>query len=80
MSTSGAKCAVCQKNKHQLRARRSKLNQQTMFVCNTCFDRKLEPRWLIIVTGQDEGIDFVQEYLVKHRYVGDEITAVDLVK
>lgn len=51
-----------------------------MFVCNTCFDGKLEPRWLIIITAQDEGIESVQEYLVKHRYVGDEIPAVDLVK
>lgn len=79
-TTTGAKCAVCQQNKFQLRARRSKLNGQQMFVCNHCFDNKYEPRWLIIITAQDEGLEVVQNYLVKHLYVGDEIPAADLVK
>ncbi len=78
--TAGAKCAVCQKNKFQLRNRKSKLNGQQMFVCNDCFERKLEPRWLVIITAQDEGIEAVQDYLIQRRYVGDEIPAVDLVK
>lgn len=77
--TEGSKCAVCQKNKFQLRSRRSKLNGQSMFVCNDCFTRKLEPRWLIIITAQSEGIDSVQEYLLSRKYVGDEIPAVDLL-
>ena len=78
--TTGAKCAVCQKNKFQLRNRKSKLNGQPMFVCNDCFANKYEPRWLIIITAQDEGIEAVQDYLVNRKYVGDEIPAVDLVK
>lgn len=79
-TTSGAKCAVCQKNKFQLRNRKSKLNGQAMFVCNDCFINKYEPRWLIIITAQDAGIESVQDYLINHRYIGDEIPAVDLVK
>jgi hypothetical protein len=79
-NSGGAKCAVCKKNKFQLRNRKSKLNGQTMFVCNDCFANKYEPRWLIIITAQDEGIESVQDFLVNHRYVGDEIPAVDLLK
>jgi hypothetical protein len=71
---------VCQKNKFQLRNRKSKLNGQPMFVCNDCFTNKYEPRWLIIITAQDEGIEAVQDYLLNRKYVGDEIPAVDLVK
>lgn len=51
-----------------------------MFVCNECFTGKFEPRWLIIITAQDDGIEAVQDYLLNHKYVGDEIPAVDLVK
>lgn len=78
--TTGSKCAVCAKNKHQLRRRISKLNGQQMFVCNSCFDNKYEPRWLVIITGQQDGIQAVQDYLLNHKYVGDEIPAADLVK
>jgi len=51
-----------------------------MLVCNDCFEKKYEPRWLVIVTAQDEGIDVVQEFLTNHRYYGSEIPAVDLLK
>lgn len=76
----GMTCASCQKHKYQLRARKSKLSGQKMLVCNDCFDKKYEPRWLVIVTAQDEGIETVQDYLVNRRYYGDEIPAVDLLK
>lgn len=78
--TDGAPCAVCQKNKHTLRNRKSRLNGQNMFVCETCHTNKHEPRWLVIITAQTDGIDSVQDYLVNHRYPGPEIPAVDLVK
>lgn len=76
----GAKCAVCQKNKFQLRNRKSKLNGQPMFVCNTCFDAKYEPRWLVIITAQEDGIDSVQDFILNHKYHGVEIPAADLYK
>ena len=79
-SNAGAKCAVCQKIKYQLRNRKSKLTGQPMFVCNDCFAGKYEPRWLVILVGQSEGIEAVQNYLLNHAYVGKEITAVDLIK
>lgn len=78
--SSGVKCAVCQKNKHQLRNRVSKLSGQKMFVCNTCFENKFEPRWLIILIGQQSGPDRVSDFLLNRKYVGPEITGADLVK
>lgn len=72
------KCASCRKLKHQLRVRKSKLSGQKMFVCNECFDKKYEPRWLIIITGKDDK-DAVAEFLIKRLYVGPEITAIDLL-
>jgi hypothetical protein len=79
--TTGTKCAVCAKNKFQLRRRISKLSGQQMFVCNDCFENKYEPRWLIIITGQEEGgMEKIADYLLHHKYIGDEIPAADLVK
>lgn len=74
-------CTVCQKHKYQLKARKSKLNPgMQMYLCNDCFVGKYEPRWLVILVGQDQGIDAVSDHLLNRRYVGEEITAVDLVK
>lgn len=74
-------CTVCQKHKNQLRPRKSKLNPgMQMYLCNECFANKYEPRWLVILVGQDEGATAVQEYLLNHKYVGEEIPAADLVK
>ena len=79
--TNSMVCAVCKKHKHQLRARKSKLKaNMTMAVCNDCFAGKYEPRWLVILIGQRDGLEAVQEYLIPKRYVGDEIPASDLVK
>lgn len=74
-------CTVCQKHKHQLRPRKSKLSPgMQMYLCNNCFTNKYEPRWLVILVGQSEGIEAVQDYLLTKKYVGEEISAVDLVK
>lgn len=51
-----------------------------MYLCNNCFTNKYEPRWLVILVGQSEGIEAVQDYLLTKKYVGEEISAVDLVK
>lgn len=75
----GAKCAVCSKHKFQLRARKSKLNGNQMFVCNTCFEGKYEPRWLVILTAQAEGMEAVRDYILNHKYDGAEIPAADLI-
>lgn len=74
-------CTVCQKHKFQLRTRKSKLNGMSMYLCNDCFTNKYEPRWLVIITAQDNKDDpAVRDCLLNHRYVGKEIPAADLVK
>lgn len=80
MQANSGKCASCAKLKHQLRVRKSKLSGNKMFVCNDCFENKYEPRWLIIVTGQSDGPASVRDFLLNRKYVGAEITAVDLLK
>lgn len=80
IQTTGSKCAVCAKNRHQLRRRLSKLSGMQMFVCNDCFENKYEPRWLIIIVGQEKGIGAVADYLLDHRYIGEEIAAADLIR
>lgn len=80
LNQKGSICAVCAQHKYQLRLRRSKLSGHQMLVCNTCFENKYEPRWLIILVAQDEGIDKVSDYILNHKYVGPEIPAADLYK
>lgn len=79
-SNSGARCAACQKNKFQLRFRKSRLNGQKMLVCNTCFDAGYEPRWLVILSAQDDkDSPPVRDCLINHKYEGSEISALDLM-
>ena len=83
-ATSGMPCTVCQRHKHQLRPRKSKLIEgMQMWLCNDCFVSKKEPRFAIIMRGRKDaqkglGLDSVAEYLRLHRYEGEEILAVDL--
>lgn len=75
------RCSSCDKPKAELLQRESKLLKGTkLFMCRTCIDGKLEPRWIIIVAGRSKGSDFVREYIVKGRYLGEKITAEELMK
>lgn len=79
-TASNMPCTVCQKHKHQLRPRKSKLMPgMQMWLCNDCFAGKREPRFAVILVGRRDGAVAVEEYLRLHRYVGEEILAVDLV-
>lgn len=83
-------CACCQKHKHKLRARKSKLSGQKMLVCNDCFEKKYEPRWLVIISAQalvgdgplmpKDEVAIIEDHLSNHRYYGDEIPATDLLR
>lgn len=74
-------CTVCQKHKAQLHPRKSALKPDLqMYVCSACLMSKKEPRWLVILVGQRDGIETVREYLLNHAYNGNEITGADLVK
>ena len=48
-------------------------------MCQACIDAKFEPRWVIVLGGRQRGADFVREYIVKRRYIGNEILANELI-
>lgn len=72
-------CYSCNKNKNKLNLKRSTLLPINLLVCETCIDSKMEPRWVIILSGRQMGSEYVREFIVKKRYVGNEISASELL-
>lgn len=72
-------CYSCNKSKNKLEAKKSSLLPINLLMCETCISTKLEPRWVIILSGRSNGSDHVKEYIVKKRYIGNEITASELL-
>lgn len=69
-------CTVCRQDKTALTSVRSEINpKMTLTVCDPCKSGHLEPRFLIIITGRQEGFNAVKKYISARRYVGDEILA-----
>jgi len=53
-----------------------------MFLCNSCFEAKLEPRWAVILVARDRdkgGLETVREYIRNHRYYGEKIRAEEIL-
>jgi hypothetical protein len=48
-------------------------------MCQTCIDDKLEPRWVIILAGRQNGFTYVRDFIVKRRYLGREVLAEELM-
>jgi len=72
-------CYSCNKNKHKLNAKKSSLLPINLLMCETCINEKLEPRWVIILAGRSSGADHVREFVLKKRYLGEEISASELL-
>lgn len=72
-------CYCCNKPKHKLNVKKSSLMPINLLMCETCINDKLEPRWLIILAGRSTGSDHVKEFIIKKRYVGNEISASELL-
>lgn len=72
-------CYSCNKNKHKLNAKKSSLLPINLLMCETCINAKLEPRWVIILAGRSSGSDYVREFVLKKRYLGEEISASELL-
>lgn len=73
-------CTSCQKPKHQLRPRKSKLVPGlNLYLCGECYDGKREPRFAIILAGREKGIAHISDYIKNRRYVGKDITLRELV-
>jgi hypothetical protein len=72
-------CYSCNKTKNQLHARRSSLLPINLLLCETCISSKFEPRWLIILTGRQHGPEVVRDFVLKKRYIGNDISASELL-
>lgn len=75
------KCSSCQKQRAKLNSVSSKLKpSMRIYMCNECIALKREPRWLIILTGKQEGgFAKIEPYIRHHRYCGEPITAKQLL-
>lgn len=71
-------CYSCNKTKNKLNLKRSSLFPINLLMCETCISSKYEPRWVIILSGRQNGSDSVREYILKKRYEGQEISASEL--
>jgi hypothetical protein len=72
-------CYSCNKNKNQLSAKKSSLLPITLLMCETCISSKFEPRWVIILSGRQNGPESVRDFVLKKKYVGDDISASELL-
>jgi NMD protein affecting ribosome stability and mRNA decay len=72
-------CYSCNKSKNKLDVRKSSLLPINLLICETCNSTKLEPRWVVILAGRSNGPDHVKEFIIKRRYLGNEITASELL-
>jgi NMD protein affecting ribosome stability and mRNA decay len=73
-------CYSCGKQKNDLISKKSTLlHGINLFMCQTCIDNKYEPRWVIILAARSNDPNYVREYIVKRRYVGNEISGSELI-
>jgi hypothetical protein len=74
------KCYSCQKSKNELHPKKSEiLDGVVALMCQTCIDAKYEPRWIIVLGGRQKGPEAVRDYIIKRRYIGNEILATELI-
>ena len=71
-------CYSCNKSKNKLSVRKSILIPINLLMCETCIIAKFEPRWVIILSGRQLGPEAVKEFIVKKRYLGNDIAASEL--
>jgi hypothetical protein len=72
-------CYSCNKSKNKLTMKKSTLVSINLLMCESCILSKFEPRWLIILAGRQQGAEIVREFVLKKKYVGEEITASELL-
>jgi hypothetical protein len=72
-------CYSCNKSKNNLNVKKSILLPINLLMCEGCISSKFEPRWLIVIAGRQLGSDSVREFILKKKYVGNEISASELL-
>lgn len=80
MSNEDMVCTSCQKPKASLTALPSKLiANKTVYLCKDCETRGYEPRWIVVLATRWHGAGTTSDYLRHHKYVGETITARELI-
>jgi hypothetical protein len=72
-------CYSCNKSKNKLNVKKSAVLDINLFMCETCIDAKFEPRWAVVISGRQNGAEYVRDIILKKRYLGTEITAEELL-
>lgn len=72
-------CYSCNKSKNKLNAKKSSLLPINLLMCESCISSKFEPRWVVILAGRQYGPESVREFVQKKKYVGNDITASELM-
>lgn len=72
-------CYSCNKTKHKLEVKKSTLLPINLLMCEGCINSKLEPRWVVILAGRSNGHEFVRDVIQKKKYLGNEISASELL-
>ena len=72
-------CYSCNKTKNKLNVRKSTLFPINLLMCETCITSKFEPRWIVILAGRQLGPEAVRDFVLKKRYIGNEISASELL-
>lgn len=71
------KCSSCGRDR-EVQPKNSKLMPgNRLFICEECVG--MEPRYLVVIYGRQNGLEKIAEYIRKHKYMGDEIRASELV-
>lgn len=77
---SDVKCTSCGKQRFELKEVSSKLLPGMKFLmCNDCIAKGWEPRWAIVMAGQQYGTKSVRQHVVNHKYHGEKITLEEVV-
>ena len=79
------KCSSCGQQKNELKARNSKIiKSMRLFMCQTCTEKELEPRYVIIIylRSRREGDDsknLAEKFVKNRQYLGKEITLAETI-
>lgn len=80
MKSNEVLCFCCSKQKFNLGMKKSSIIKNlNIVICDSCNQLGYEPRWVIIMAGRQYGPDSVKDYVLKKRYLGEDISASELL-
>lgn len=73
-------CSVCKRNRDNVTPKSSDLMPSIrLFLCGECLEAGKEPRYIIVLVARGGESTSVKPYIKDHRYVGDPITAKEMM-